>query len=214
MTVEITPRDNLSSGASGGIEIIDGVEVPGLGSGGFGDDDFNYFGDELDNFIQGDFGNDELEGNEGNDILKGGLGNDIVDGDSGDDDLDGQEGTDKLFGGPGNDILRAGHGHDQLYGDPDPQFGGIPGNDVFGFYALGFYRVHDFRPGEDKIFFDAEKTGIDSLEVLLGLISRVDDKGDDGFKILFGDPDNPVTWIDFVGVNVNQITADMIIFHV
>lgn len=206
MTVEITLRDNLSSGASGGIEIIDGIEVPGLGSGGFGDDDFNYFGDELDNFIQADFGNDELEGNDGNDILKGGEGNDIVDGDSGDDDLDGQEGTDELFGGPGNDILRGGHGHDQMYGGE--------GNDIFGFYALGFYRVHDFSLSEDHLFFDADKTGIDNLGILLDLISDVDDRGDAGFTVLFGDPDNPVSWIDIVGVNVNQITADMIIFHV
>jgi len=206
MTVEVTQRANLSTGASGGIEIIDGVEVPGLGSGGFGEDDFNYFGDELDNFIQADFGNDELEGNDGNDELKGGDGNDIVDGDSGDDDLDGEGGTDKLFGGLGNDILRAGHGHDQMYG-------GL-GSDTFGFYAVGFFRVHDFKVAEgDRLFFDADKTGIDSLAELKNLISHIDNRGDDGFTVNFGNPENPVAWIDIVGVNIQEITADMVVFH-
>ncbi|GJL76700.1 MAG TPA: hemolysin expression modulating protein [Nitrosomonas sp.] len=198
MAVEIIPRPNI--GSSGIIEIIDGIEFEGFGSGGFGEDDFLYIGDALDNFIQGDFGNDELEGNNGNDTLKGGAGNDIVDGDSGNDDLDGQGGTDKLFGGPGDDILRAGDGHDQLYGGP--------GNDTFGFYNLGHFRIHDFTPGEDRLFFDTASVGIDSLEKLVPFVTAVD-QSDGDLMIEFG----PNLSIDIVGVQLGDLSPDMIVFQ-
>lgn len=217
MAVDIINRPNI--GSSGLIEIIDGFEFEGFGSGGFGDDDFLYIGDALDNFIQAGPGNDELEGNDGNDELLGGDGNDIIDGDSGNDILDGQGGTDKLFGGLGDDILLAGGSgdnpqlnRDQLQGDPrnldGSVIGGEPGNDIFGFYDLGFYRVNDFVPGEDLLFFDAEKTGIDNIGTLVGLISDIDQR-DDGVTVHFG---SNAAWIDLVGVNINDITADMVIF--
>ena len=199
MAVEIINRPNI--GSSGLIEIIDGIEFEGFGSGGFGEDDFRYIGDELDNFIQGDFGNDELEGNDGNDTLKGGAGNDTIDGDSGNDDLDGQGGTDKLFGGSGDDILRAGGGHDQL-------FGGL-GNDTFGFYNLGFFRVHDFTPGEDRLFFDTAAVGIDSLDKLVPFVTAVN-QSDESLKIEFG----PNLWIDLVGVQLNELSPNMIVFEI
>lgn len=214
MTVEIINRPNI--GSSGLIEIIDGFEFEGFGSGGFGSDDFLYIGDDLDNVIQAGPGNDELEGNNGNDELIGGDGNDTIDGDSGNDTLDGQGGTDKLFGGLGDDLLLAGGAggdpqlnRDQLRGDPlnfdRSTIGG--GNDIFGFYALGFYRVIDFVPGEDMLFFDAARTGIDNIGTLVGLISDIDQR-DDGVTVSFG----PNAQIDLVGVNINDITADMVIF--
>ena len=92
-------------------------------------------------------------------------------------------------------------------------FGGL-GNDTFGFYALGFYRVHDFTVGEDRLFFDADKTGIDSVPELLDLITTIESRDDDGFTVYFGDPGNPAAWIDVVGVNIHEITADMVVFHV
>ncbi|PTN11686.1 calcium-binding protein [Nitrosomonas aestuarii] len=198
MAIEILPRPNI--GSSGIIEIIDGIEFEGFGSGGFGEDDFLYIGDELDNFIQGGFGNDELEGNNGNDTLKGGNGNDTLDGDSGNDDLDGQGGTDKLFGGPGDDILRAGDGHDQLYGGP--------GNDTFGFYNLGHFRIHDFAPGEDRLFFDTAGIGIDSLEKLVPFVTAVD-QSDGNLMIEFGSNLS----IDIVGVQLSDLSPDMIVFQ-
>lgn len=198
MAVEVINRPNI--GSSGLIEIIDGIEFEGFGSGGFGEDDFLHIGDELDNFIQAGFGNDELEGNDGNDELKGGDGNDTVDGDAGNDDLDGQGGTDKLFGGPGDDILRAGDGHDQMFGGS--------GNDTFGFYGLGFFRIHDFAPGEDRLFFDTAQVGIDSLEKLAPFVTDVDQR-DDGVTIEFGTNLS----IDLVGIQLNELTPDMIVFQ-
>ncbi|MCB1985037.1 MAG: hemolysin expression modulating protein [Burkholderiales bacterium] len=199
MAVEVINRPNI--GSSGLVEIIDGIEFEGFGSGGFGEDDFLHIGDELDNFIQADFGNDELEGNDGNDILKGGAGNDIVDGDSGNDDLDGQGGTDKLFGGAGDDILRAGDGHDQLSGGP--------GNDTFGVYNLGHFRVHDFTPGEDRLFFDTTAVGIDSLDKLAPFVTAVN-QSETSLKIEFG----PNLSIDLVGVQLSELSPNMIVFEI
>lgn len=199
MTVAVINRPNI--GSSGAIEIIDGSEFIGFGSGGFGDDDFLFIGDEVDNIIQADFGNDELEGGGGNDILQGGAGNDILDGDSGNDDLDGQSGTDKLFGGLGDDILRAGGGHDQLHGDL--------GNDTFGFYDSGFFRVLDFTPGEDLLFFDAASLGINSYDELVSFVT-VTSESEESLKVEFG----PNAWIDFVGIQLIDISPDMIVFEI
>ena len=198
MAIEVINRPNI--GSSGLIEIIDGIEFEGFGSGGFGEDDFLYIGDELDNDIQAGFGKDELEGNNGNDVLRGGDGNDTVDGDAGNDDLDGQGGTDKLFGGPGDDILRAGDGHDQLFGGS--------GNDTFGFYNLGIFRIHDFNPGEDRLFFDTAHVGIDSLEKLAPFVTGIDQR-DDGVTIEFG----ANLAIDIVGVQLSEISPDMVVFQ-
>ncbi len=199
MAVAVINRPNI--GSSGIIEIIDGIEFVGFGSGGFGKDDFLFIGDELDNIYQADFGNDELAGGGGNDVLKGGAGNDTLDGDFGNDDLDGQSGTDKLFGGLGNDILRAGGGHDQLFGDL--------GNDTFGFYDSGFFRVLDFTPGEDRLFFDATTLGINSYDELVPFVTAISES-EESLKVEFG----PNAWIDFVGVQLIDISPDMIVFEI
>lgn len=199
MAIIREPRPNLSN--SGNIfEIIDGIQFLGFGSGGFGEDDLLFIGDELDNFIAGGIGHDEIEGGDGNDTLLGGGNNDTLDGDAGNDDLNGQEGTDKLFGGVGNDILRAGYGHDQMTGGS--------GNDTFGFYALGHFRVKDFTIGEDRLFFDSEILGIDSVEQLVSFITDIDQRTD-GVTVEFG----PDASIDLVGINLANITADMIVFN-
>ncbi|SFP94819.1 Hemolysin-type calcium-binding repeat-containing protein [Nitrosomonas cryotolerans] len=197
MAVTITSRPNI--GSSGLIQIIDGEEFVGFGSGGFGEDDLLIIGDETDNILTGGIGHDKIEGESGNDIITGGAGNDTLGGGPGDDDLDGQEGTDKLFGDAGNDILRAGHGHDILQGGT--------GNDIFGFYALGHFEVQDFTIGEDRLFFDSEKTGINNLDQLVQLITSIDQR-DDGVTVGFG----PDASIDLIGINLNDITADMVIF--
>ncbi len=199
MAVAVINRPNVGSSAS--IEIIDDLEFIGFGSGGFDDDDFLFFGDEMDNIIQADIGNDGLAGGDGNDTLRGGAGNDTLDGDAGNDDLDGQSGTDKLFGGLGNDILRAGGGHDQLHGDL--------GNDIFGFYDSGFFRILDFTPGEDRLFFDAATLGISSYEELVPFVTAISES-EKSLKVEFG----PNAWIDFVGVQLIDITPDMIVFEI
>ncbi len=200
MTISITPRPNI--GSSG---IIDDGGFEGFGSGGFDDDDLLIFGDELDNVLEGGIGHDKIEGEGGNDIITGGEGNDSLGGGPGDDILDGQGGSgekdkDKLFGDAGNDILRAGYGFDELTGGS--------GNDIFETYALGHFKIRDFTIGEDRLLFDTEITGVKDINDLVQLITHVDQRAD-GVTVEF--LDNAVS-IELVGINLADITADMIIF--
>lgn len=198
MAIITEPRPNL--GSSGLIQIIDGIEFEGFGSGGFDEDDLLIFGDEVDNVIEGGIGHDLIEGNGGDDIITGGEGNDTIGGGEGNDDLNGQAGTDKLFGDAGDDILRANDGHDRMTGGS--------GNDTFGFEGEGHFQVNDFTMGEDRLFFDSEKLGINSMEQLLSVITRVE-QNVDGTRVEFMDDAMSIT---LVGVDTNDITADMIIF--
>lgn len=217
MAVTTRPRPNLGSGS---VKFIDGFPFEGIGSAGFTDNDLLYIGDDLDNAITGGTGHDEFEGRNGNDTLKGGDGNDTLKGGDGNDDIDGQEGTDKLFGGAGDDILRAGGSKPVIItveggkrtlvqGDLD-RLTGESGNDTFGFYGYGRFQVTDFTIGEDRLFFDSQALGIDSVPQLLSFITNITDNGDAGFTAEFL---NGAASIELVGVNVNAITADMIVFN-
>ena len=138
----------------------------------------------------------------GNEVANGLKGNDqdnILVGNAGDDDLDGGAGNDQLYGGTGNDILRAGYNHDTLNGST--------GNDTFGFYALGHFQVSDFTVGEDRLFFDSSKIGVNNLHDLVGHITNINQKID-GVTVEFGSDAS----IELVGINLNQITADMVVF--
>ena len=190
------------SQGSSTFDIIDGISFPGLGSGGFGPNDFLIVGDDADNLdLIGESGHDEIEGEAGNDTLLGGDGNDTLEGDAGDDDLDGQTGTDILQGGDGNDILRAGDGHDLMRGDA--------GNDTFGFYGVGTYHINDFTIGEDRFFFDAEKVGVDNVTDLVAAITSVESTVN-GVNVVFG---GGIASIELVGMtNLDSITADMVVF--
>ena len=198
MTITSSPRPNLGSGS---IKFIDGLPFEGLGSAGFDDDDLLIIGDDLDNFLTGGPGHDEIEGEGGNDVLKGGAGNGVLEGGDGDDDLDGQQGTEKLFGGAGSDILRAGDGYDRLNGGT--------GNDTFGFYGAGHFEIADFTIDEDRLFFDSEVLGIHSFSELVSYITGVTDNGDSGFTVEFI---GGAATIELVGVNINSITTDMIVY--
>lgn len=198
MAVVTTPRPNI--GSSGLIQIIDGIEFEGFGSGGFDENDLLILGDEVDNVIEGGVGHDQIEGNGGNDTITGGDGNDTIGGGDGNDDLNGQGGTDKLFGDAGDDILRAGDGHDQMTGGS--------GNDTFGFDGAGHFQVNDFTMGEDRLFFDSAKLGINSMEQLASVITRVEQEGD-GTRVELMDNAASIT---LVGVDANDLTSDMIIF--
>ena len=198
MTINSSPRPNLGSGS---IKFIDGIPFEGLGSAGFDDNDLLIIGDDLDNFLTGGPGHDEIEGEGGNDVLKGGAGNGILEGGDGNDDLDGQQGTEKLFGGDGNDILRAGDGYDRLNGGT--------GKDTFGFYGAGHFEIADFKVDEDRLFFDSEILGIHSFSELVSYITGVTDNGDSGFTVEFV---GGAATIELVGVNINSITADMIVY--
>lgn len=208
------PRPNLGSGS---IKFIDGFPFDGLGSAGFDDNDLLFVGDDLDNEITGGAGNDELEGEGGDDILREGLGNGILEGGDGNDDLDGQEGTEKLFGGAGDDILRAGGTipantpvpPGQPAGDYDRLSGG-DGNDTFGFYGFGSFEVTDFQIDQDRLFFDSEILGIHDVSELTSYITHIDDRGDSGFTAEFI---GGAASIQLTNVNINAITADMIVFN-
>ncbi len=200
MTITITLRPNI--GSSG---IIDDGGFEGFGSGGFDEDDLLIFGDEVDNLLEGGVGHDKIEGEGGNDTITGGEGNDFLGGGAGDDILDGQGGggekdKDKLFGDAGNDILRAGHGFDELTGGS--------GNDIFETYALGHFKIRDFTIGEDRLLFDTEITGVKDMDDLVQLVTHVDQRAD-GVTVEF--LDNAVS-IELVGINLADITPDMIIF--
>jgi Ca2+-binding RTX toxin-like protein len=201
MAVVTTPRPNI--GSSGLVEIIDGIEFEGFGSGGFDADDLLILGDEVDNVIEGGIGHDEIEGNEGNDIIRGGNGNDSIGGGEGNDDLNGQGGTDKLFGDGGDDILRVDVGHDRMTGGS--------GNDTFGFGGAGHFQVNDFTIGEDRLFFDSEKLGINSLEQLASVITRIEQNGSDT-RIEFMDNAASITLIGIDESDLGAI-ASTIIFN-
>lgn len=200
MTITTTPRPNV--GSSG---IIDDGGFEGFGSGGFDEDDLLIIGDELDNILTGEVGHDKIEGEDGNDTITGGEGNDSLGGGAGDDILDGQGGggekeKDKLFGDAGNDILRAGFGFDELTGGS--------GNDIFETYAVGHFKFMDFTIGEDRLLFDTEKTGVQDLDHLLGLITRIEQRAN-GATVEF--LDNAVS-IELVGIDLADFTPDMVIF--
>lgn len=199
MTIISTQRFNQGS------SVIDDDGFAGFGSGGFDEDDLLIIGDEVDNILAGGIGHDSIEGEDGNDTINGGDGNDFLGGGAGDDILDGQGGNgekekDKLFGDAGNDILRAGYGFDELTGGS--------GNDIFETYAVGHFTFKDFTIGEDSLLFDTEKTGVQDLEHLLQLITRIEQR-DDGATVEF--LDNAVS-IELVGVNLADITPEMVIF--
>ncbi|PSJ16819.1 calcium-binding protein [Nitrosomonas supralitoralis] len=209
MSVTTTARPNLGSGS---VKFIDGVPFEGIGSSGFDENDLLIIGDEQDNILTGGSGNDEIEGGAGNDTIKEGPGNGILRGGDGDDILDGQEGTELLFGGNGNDILLAGGsisvGKDKQHGDFDRLNGGA-GNDTFGFYGVGNFQIADFKIGEDRLFFDSEKLGINSVPELVSYITNIEDNGDSGFTAEFV---GGAAYIELVGVNFHSITADMVVF--
>jgi len=164
----------------------------------------NAAGGSGNDYIEGNDAGNNLDGGNGNDTLIGGAGDDFLDWDptlqGGNDDLDGGYGDDQLYGGIGNDILRAGYGDDSLNG-------GI-GNDTFGFYALeGHFRVDDFTIGEDRLLFDSLEIGINNIHDLVADITNINQKSD-GVTVEFGTNAS----IELVGVNLNQITADMVVF--
>src|SRR3546814_291079 len=71
---------------------------------------------DVDDTIDGGYGDDILYGFSGNDTLLGGVGSDELFGDEGNDRIEGGAGDDGLIGGLGDDtfVFRAGSGHDWL----------------------------------------------------------------------------------------------------
>lgn len=85
------------------------------------------------------------DGDDGDEFIIGDAGNNRLAGGAGDDYLFGLEGRDTLDGGPGDDHIGAGRGGGVLSGGP--------GRDVFlvSRYAAGETRITDFAPGDDRL---------------------------------------------------------------
>lgn len=88
-------------------------------------------GENGDDILIGQDGNDSLNGGRNDDILAGRQGNDTLLGGVGDDNLFGGFGNDSLLGEAGNDVLRGGNDSDTLEGgDGDDILMGGSGKDV------------------------------------------------------------------------------------
>jgi len=84
--------------------------------GGDGDDTITGsadFGEDL----RGQDGNDVITADAGNDTIDGGDGNDSITAGDGNDSIDGDDGADTISGGTGNDSITGGDGADSIMGD-------------------------------------------------------------------------------------------------
>ncbi|HZF75408.1 MAG TPA: hypothetical protein VE033_06190 [Acetobacteraceae bacterium] len=139
----------------------------------------------------------------GNDTLVGTSGADAINALAGNDLISGEGGADTLTGGAGNDRMDGGTGDDHLWGDTAGA--SAPGGaDTFVFsFAFGRDKVHDFRPGEDKLEFFC--TGADSIDDLTfhldvkpwGEMNRVIEVADGQTVMLMG-YSGPITAADVV----------------
>ncbi|MEQ9695970.1 calcium-binding protein [Shimia sp. SDUM112013] len=115
--------------------------------GGGNDLDNRVIGNAGNNALSGGAGDDHLNGRTGDDTIAGGAGQDALYAGSGNDLLSGGVGDDTLAGGDGNDLLDGGSGNDRLYGDD--------GQDVFVFRAGdGADTLRAFSVAEDTLRFE------------------------------------------------------------
>jgi hypothetical protein len=73
---------------------------------------------------------------------------------------------------------------------------------------VGHFVVQDFRPGEDRLFFDAAQTGIDDFGKLARLITGIEQSAE-GAIFHFGSQAS----ITLVGVALDDLSTDMVMFH-
>ncbi|WP_432471941.1 VCBS domain-containing protein [Amphritea sp. HPY] len=112
-----------------GLNLIEGT--PGNGTFHAGSDNDHFIGDESDEKVQGDGGNDVIEGGLGDDTLRGNDGNDAVFGGVGDDYIRGNDGNDIVSGGEGDDYVGGGVGDDKVFGGAgDDELDGSSGADL------------------------------------------------------------------------------------
>lgn len=103
-----------------------------------------------------------------------------------------------LSGRAGDDVLLARGGRDYLMGGE--------GNDIFGFDAKGDFYLYDFNLKEDKFFFDPAIGYGDIKDLVSGI---ADIRQYSTFAVVeFGNGME----IGLNGIQVNEITADMILF--
>jgi Ca2+-binding RTX toxin-like protein len=149
------------------------ANVENLTLGGGSNDHFFGVGNDLNNDIGGNAGDNLLLGGGGDDILGGGAGTDALFGEGGADRLRGNQGIDYLVGGTGNDRLFGDDDADALYGEDGDDYleGGTSfhtdilvgggGNDIlFGISGQTDpdYDLMDGGSGDDDYYVD---TGAD-----------------------------------------------------
>ena len=154
-------------------------------------------GDEGDNTLTGDTGDDTLLGHEGTDTIYGGAGNDGLWGHAGDDTLYGGEGDDALYGDAvrdpadtGDDTLYGGAGNDAMWGHAgdDTLYGGEGDDRLYGDAARdgeyqGVYTGDDTiygAAGDDTIYGGAGN------DTLYGGEDNDYLQGDEGDDTLYG----------------------------
>jgi serralysin len=96
-----------------------------------------FFGSLLDDVFTGDDTDNFLRTNIGNDTLNGLGGNDRLYGEGGDDTIDGGAGIDRILGGEGNDTMTGGSGRDAYYFED----------------SAGTDTITDWTSGEDRMIF-------------------------------------------------------------
>ncbi|MGV2830781.1 beta-propeller fold lactonase family protein [Myxosarcina sp. GI1(2024)] len=128
--------------------LLDSVDVNGLNPFGLA-----FAAPIQDDLIVGDNDNDRLRADNGNDRIFGEDGDDLLRGNRGNDKLFGREGDDRLSGGYDNDVLIAGEGSDRLKGGH--------GNDIL----IGV-SVESLTPGKGE--YDVFKGGKGSDTFVLG----------------------------------------------
>ena len=109
-------------------------------------------GQAVNEFLDGDAGDDRLLAYEGADVVAGGEGNDF---------LHGNFGGDLVDGGAGNDTLRGGHGHDEI-------LGGSGGDCIWGVIGGNTVDTGDSDNAKDQIFVP-----VDSVQNQFGNLNGV-----------------------------------------
>lgn len=124
-------------------------------------------GNELDNIINGEVGENLIIAGAGNDTVNGGGSRDSIFGEAGDDILNGDDGIDYIVGGIGNDTINGGNQADEMYGqdgddimrggnsfDTDIIVGGLGNDTIYGNSGLGDYDRLYGNEGNDIFYVD------------------------------------------------------------
>lgn len=124
-------------------------------------------GNELDNIINGEVGENLIIAGAGSDTVNGGGSRDSIFGEAGDDILNGDDGIDYIVGGIGNDTINGGNQADEIYGqdgddimrggssfDTDIIVGGLGNDTIYGNSGQGDYDRMYGNEGNDIFYVD------------------------------------------------------------
>ena len=179
------------------------------------------YGNDGDDQLYGNINKDILIGGAGNDTLNGGAGQDILIGGAGNDTLNGGEGNDLLNGGAGNDMLNGGTGLDTLIGESgnDVMSGGDYEKDIYIFqsghgqdtvndrsYDWGYFNQFNDVKFEGANFADAQflRVGNDLVVKAFGTDDSVT------FKTYLAESDSTSRDFNFIFADKTISTSEII----